>query len=632
MFSTAGVLRALWFVVVLGLLLGGPALASAELIVGLVEGNSLVTFDSATPGVLATQLSISGTGGDAIVGIDVRPATGQLYGLGRGGAPGARLYIIDPTTGVATLQAPLSFGPSGTDFGIDFNPVPDRLRVVSDTGQNLRINPDTGLVVIDTPLAYGAGDPGAGRTSRVVDVAYSDNRAGTPATTLFGLDAELNCQKTDPAGAPLAALCLVRQGGPGGIPSPNVGQLSTLAPFGRDGVEPRGFDISPSGTAFVAVRLQGPSVVFFALLALDLATGVDSALGYIGDGGVPLLDIAVAPSLQFSAPLYAVNEDGGTATVTVTRTGGDAGTVSVDFITSNGTATAGLDYLTAVGTLTFGPGEVSRTFTVPIVDDTTAEADESVVLTLSNPTGPVVLGVVANAVLRINTNDGTDLRGPRVAGAGLTGPTRGITGAVLRFDEDLNPTPAENPANYSLIAQRRGGGKLVVSFSAAAYDAVTRQVTLTATQPFEQGEIEGLAIRVNGRTGGLTDTRGNLLDGDEDGRPGGDAKLGFAVLQGTTVTFTDQDGDRAEITVMGGGSIDVALPIRRGPPQFWIVEPVPLQTTLIATVTPRTGSNGRVGIAEIIGLDKLELSQSLLRSPSFRVNRLTFSSDATGTP
>src|SRR5262249_26691779 len=95
----------------------------------------------------------------------------------------------------------------------------------------------------------------------------------------------------------------------------------------------------------------------------------------------------------------------GTATITVTRTGGSNVPVSVNYATSNGTATAGSDYTATSGTLNFGVGETSKTFTIPILDDTAVENPETVTLTLSNPTGGATLGSPATATLTINSDD-----------------------------------------------------------------------------------------------------------------------------------------------------------------------------------------------------------------------------------
>jgi len=113
-------------------------------------------------------------------------------------------------------------------------------------------------------------------------------------------------------------------------------------------------------------------------------------------------------SLQFGSATYTVDENGGTATITVTRTGGTDGAVSVEYETSNGTATADSDYEATGGTLTWSDGESGpNTFTVTINDDSDAEGDETVNLTLSNPDpdGQISLGRPKTAVLVIQSND-----------------------------------------------------------------------------------------------------------------------------------------------------------------------------------------------------------------------------------
>jgi hypothetical protein len=77
----------------------------------------------------------------------------------------------------------------GTEFGLDFNPQVDRLRVVSNAGQNLRLNPDTDTVAAtDTRLQYASTDRNAGRTPNVVGAAYTNNFAGTTATVVNDID------------------------------------------------------------------------------------------------------------------------------------------------------------------------------------------------------------------------------------------------------------------------------------------------------------------------------------------------------------------------------------------------------------------------------------------------------------
>lgn len=473
-----------------------------------------------------------------------------------------------------------------------------------------------------------------------MDAAYSNNVANAPSTTLYGLegiDPDLLCQKTQTDGTVVRALCLVRQGGAdGAAPSPNSGQLFTLGPFGKEEIKAKGFDISPSGTAFVAVQLKDETLATFVLVTIDLTNGADSSRGPVGDGTVPLKDIAVAPSVQFSASLYAVHENAGTATITVTRNDDLKRAVTVDFATSDDTAKAGQDYRTTEGTLTFNPGEATQSFTIPIIDDRKREKDQFLLVTLSNPSSGELLGAPSTAALRINANDRVDRTGPILLRIGLTGPSRGITGAVLHFNEDLRPVSAENLRNYSFFAFA-GGRRQRIALGSAVYDPAMRAVTLTVSEPFGQTQFTRLQIIVRGKKGGLIDLRRNLIDGEPDGEPGGDAVFQFRVFSETAVTFRDLDGDLATLVLTGGGQLDGVVPIRaperRAPKrqrtQFWILDPIALKSTLSGTVLETSGSNGIVVIAEIIGLDKKEFTP-LITNPRFRVNTLTFSSNATG--
>jgi len=101
--------------------------------------------------------------------------------------------------------------------------------------------------------------------------------------------------------------------------------------------------------------------------------------------------LALPGGLGFESPTYTVDEDAGTVTITVTRTGGDEGTVTVNYATTDGSATAPADYTETSGTLTFGPGVTEQTFTVPIVQDLQPESDETFTITLSGPTGGATL-------------------------------------------------------------------------------------------------------------------------------------------------------------------------------------------------------------------------------------------------
>jgi hypothetical protein len=110
---------------------------------------------------------------------------------------------------------------------------------------------------------------------------------------------------------------------------------------------------------------------------------------------------AALGTLQFSSPTYTVNENGGFATITVTRVGGNTGTLSVDYFATNGTAVGGLDYTPVSGTLTFQPGDTSKTFTVPILLNNFVDNNATVNLILRNPVGNALIANGGLATLTI---------------------------------------------------------------------------------------------------------------------------------------------------------------------------------------------------------------------------------------
>jgi hypothetical protein len=119
-------------------------------------------------------------------------------------------------------------------------------------------------------------------------------------------------------------------------------------------------------------------------------------------------DVAGTPgTLAFSAPAFSVNENGTpVAAVTVTRTGGSSGAISATITLGNGTATAPADYANSPIVVTFAAGDTTaKIITIPIVNDNIYEGNETVNLTLSNPTGGATLGAINTAILTIVDDD-----------------------------------------------------------------------------------------------------------------------------------------------------------------------------------------------------------------------------------
>jgi Domain of unknown function (DUF4394) len=211
-------------------------------VTAITADGRLIEFESDDPGDADTIGTIGGLVQDTrIVGIDYRPFTGELYGLGDQGG----VYVISDKTAQATLKSRLNVALSGASFGIDFNPTVDRLRVISDNSQNLRVNVDTGATLTDGTLTY-PGPPATTGTG-VTGAAYTNNDTDpNTATTLFDLDSVLDQTV---------------------IQSPaNSGQLAATGKLGVDANTTMGFDI------FSAIR-KGTTVDVRAFAALTVEGG-----------------------------------------------------------------------------------------------------------------------------------------------------------------------------------------------------------------------------------------------------------------------------------------------------------------------------------------------------------------------
>jgi hypothetical protein len=256
----------------------------------VTESNRLIRFNAGQPQTVLSIKNIQGLEpGEQILGIDFRVARGVLYALGSSN----RLYVLDPELGVAkrVSKEPFAVGLRGREFGFDFNPVADRIRLVSDAGQNLRLHPDTGAVVdsdpaapgvqIDARLAYAPDDRHAGIRPVLVAAAYTYNKTNDQLTTNYALDAGLGVLLTQGS----------REGRMPAV-SPNTGQLFTVGPLGTALDERSAFDIADvSNTGFVATgSARGPARFY----SIDLHSGALSLIGSIGSGEA-IRCIAVAP-------------------------------------------------------------------------------------------------------------------------------------------------------------------------------------------------------------------------------------------------------------------------------------------------------------------------------------------------
>jgi hypothetical protein len=161
-------------------------------VIGLTGDGRLVCFSEFNPRNARTIGTVSGLGATdtALIGIDFRVQDGKLYGVGNGGG----VYTIDTSNAVATFVNSLTMSLDGTSFGVDFNPAADRLRVISNTGQNLRHNVNPGGVTLsDGILTYTAPPAAPIAAIGVTGAAYTNNDLDTStATTLFDIDSNLD--------------------------------------------------------------------------------------------------------------------------------------------------------------------------------------------------------------------------------------------------------------------------------------------------------------------------------------------------------------------------------------------------------------------------------------------------------
>lgn len=237
--------------------------ATAASIIGLVDGKTLVWINPATKKVTG-EVAVKASG--PLLGIDVRPADGMLYGIIADGT----IVTIDAKTGQTTTKSKLSEPfKAGSEVTFDFNPAADRLRLMSSDGTSLRINVDDGKVTVDGSHKFKEGDPNAGKTPKVVAGAYSNSLNPKPAATaLYNIDA--------------TTWTLVTQA------PPNDGVLNTIGSLGITATMPLAFNIVASpGDKNDAWLVTGGT-----LYAVDLKTGKATAAGKLEGVKGKLTDIA----------------------------------------------------------------------------------------------------------------------------------------------------------------------------------------------------------------------------------------------------------------------------------------------------------------------------------------------------
>ncbi|TKB96079.1 DUF4394 domain-containing protein [Pedobacter cryophilus] len=426
-------------------------------------GGQLIRYNASNINqVIGAAVSITGLQtGESILAIDYRPATGILYGLGST----SRLYVLNPITGVARAISTAPFTPaiSGGVAGFDFNPTVDRIRLVTKSGQNLRLNPDDGTVVATDVNING------GTNAVLSEVAYTNNTSGATATELYDVDFNSGrLYKQDANAGTLTQVGLL------GVPTTAVPTATFSSAYNTNitNARPGGFDIAPTGEALVvfnngsipAIPVGGISVGPPAspasavaatpgtptLFQINLATGKVTDLGLIPfptpNNGLPataLIGLAIAPA----SVAYAVDETNGLMIFNLTKP--EPITKPITGL-QTGESIVGLDFRPLNGQL-YGLGSSSRIYTInPSSGVATAVGTLPLIPLLSGTAFGFDFNPTADAI-RIVSNTGQNLRvSPILGTATLDGAINGgnVEQSAVAYSNNL--VPASSTVMYTI--------------------------------------------------------------------------------------------------------------------------------------------------------------------------------------
>jgi hypothetical protein len=309
---------------------------------------------------------------------------------------------------------------------------------------------------------------------------------------------------------------------------------------------------------------------------LSLKNPVGTLVGAQSTAVLTILDKDLAGTLQFSAAVYRVSETGSTATITVTRAGGAASGVTVNYATSDGSGIAGKDYLATSGTLTFGSSVLSQSFAVKILNDGVVQGDETVGLSLSSPGGGATLGATSTAQLVIASDDSEaqfstgSYTVAEKGGIATIGVTRsGSAAQPLSVDYATSNGTAIAGTNYVAASGTLtfAAGVLARSFTVAALDdgsvAPSRTVQLTLSNPSGGGlGLNHAAIltilgddpvlNFTASTYGVTLTQGVATIGVSRTPLTGTVTVNYATSDGTAIGGTDYTPTSGSLTFAPG--------------------------------------------------------------------------------
>lgn len=399
-----------------------------QIVYAINASNELIKFNAKTPSSSLGKTAISGLAvGEKLMSIDFRPSTGELYGL----SDSSRLYILNQTDGKARVVGASRFTPviNGNIASIDFNPTVDRLRLVTSTGQNLRLNPETGAVAATDGTINGGTSP------VIAGLAYTNSKAGAATTILYDIDQATGKLYTQNP--------------------PNNGTLIEVGSLGIAFTGQAAFDIAPVNIALMAA---GPNFYI-----LDLTTGKASKIGSVAEA---LLDIAVPTD-----PIAYATDASNNLLIFNPNAVSDGFTTKAITGLQVGENVLGIDFRPLNGQM-FALGSSSRLYTINLSSGAATQVGTGFFSTLLLGTdfgfdfNPTVdrIRVVSNLGqnLRLNPNDGTVASAdgnlnpglPAITSAAYTNNFAGATATSLFvMDHNTDKLYMQNPPNNGTLVE-----------------------------------------------------------------------------------------------------------------------------------------------------------------------------------
>jgi Ca2+-binding RTX toxin-like protein len=408
-------------------------------------------------------------------------------------------------------------------------------------------------------------------TQEIATVTIVDNDA---ASTSGILQFSSPTYSIDENGTPVAAITVTRTGDSTGAVSAKVNFTGGIATGGTPTlVSPEDYDNTPIVVSFADGDTTNKTIIIPILndtidepnetinLSLSNPTG-GAAIGTQSTSTVTILDDDPTPTpgiLQFAASTYSINEDGSAiAAVTVNRINGSDGIVSATVNLSNGTAIAPGDYDNNSITVTFENGETSKTIALPIINDVLYEADETINLTLSNPTGGATIGTQSTAALMIANDDALAIANP-ISNLNAT------EDASFSFTIPANTFNADTTISLNYTATLSDGSDLPswLTFNTATrtfsgtplnenVGAIAVQVTASDTNGNSASNTFNLTVLNTNDAPTLTGSPATLTSEIED--------TAYIINATDLLTgFTDVDGDQLsiiELTTSNGSLVD----------------------------------------------------------------------------